>query len=335
MQPGAWSAVTRIFPGTVSVLVLGLIVAIDAAWLTFGIVSVTVQPKWLLAAILVPPALSVLFRRLAAGGGAPAALAQRLDLAMQGLAFIGVAWIGSVVLNRLLMTLPFPYKDATLAGWGAMLGVDWLGYYRFVTDNPLPGAVLGIAYAGFVPATLAAFLVMVLCEGDRRAAYLVETYFIASVVCIACGMFFPAEGATPYFLRGMVSEEALRRLPGAYHLTALYQLREAGLLVLDPLQLYGMVSLPSFHTAGVIVVSVAFWRTRWFWPAAIYSAVLIAATPVFGGHYVIDLVGGALVAALVLGSFACLPRYRGVLRDRARPRLIPASGPHRRPPAAW
>jgi len=90
-------------------------------------------------------------------------------------------------------------------------------------------------------------------------------------------------------------------------------LREGQVVAIDPTRLPGLVTFPSFHTAGGIVVATAFWRTRWFIPVAIYTAFMIASTPIYGAHYAIDLVAGAVVAVAVMAALSSLTCYRGVL----------------------
>jgi membrane-associated phospholipid phosphatase len=243
-----------------------------------------------------------------------ARVVRRLDLAMQGLVFIHIGWIAATLLNHLSMTVAFPYADPVLADWDAALGFDWHGYFNLVLDNPALRAVLEQSYNVFMQLCLAAFLVLALSEDLRRAAFMVEAFFLTAVVCIFFGVFFPAEGSTMHFLRGAVPEDQLRQFAGLYHLEDMYRLRSDQVVSLDPLRLHGLVTFPSFHTAGIIVVAVALWRTPWFWPGAAYAAVMIASTPVFGAHYVIDLVAGAAAAAAVLGWLASSDDYRGVLR---------------------
>ena len=104
--------------------------------------------------------------------------------------------------------------------------------------------------------------------------------------------------------------------PGLYHLEALGALR-TGPVALDLGNLPGLVTFPSFHTAAGIVLTWAFWRTRAFPVVAAYAATMIAATPVFGGHYFVDLLAGACVAAVVCGGLAALPFYRDLFPRRA------------------
>ena len=305
----------RHFPGRCSIYVLSVVIVIDAIWLTVGGISVTFSDRAPGLFLLAPLTFITLIRLFPPGNGPMAQMVRRLGIALQGIVFIFVAWMAATVLNHLLMTTRYPYADSMLATWGKALGFDWLSYFQLVLDNPVLQTVLGRTYSAFMPASLIAFVILALTESLRRAAYTVEAFFISSVVCIACGTLFPAEGASALFLRGVLPEETITSLPGLYHLESLHRLREEPLRELDPLKLMGLVTFPSFHTAGGLVIATALWRTRWFWPAAVYTLIMIASTPIYGAHYVIDLVAGAAVAAAVLLWLASRTHYRGVLQS--------------------
>ena len=67
--------------------------------------------------------------------------------------------------------------------------------------------------------------------------------------------------------------------------------------------LEGLITFPSFHTAAALMF---IWALRTVpyvrWPAIVLNVALIAATPIDGAHYFIDLVGGAAVAFAALAA---------------------------------
>jgi membrane-associated phospholipid phosphatase len=62
----------------------------------------------------------------------------------------------------------------------------------------------------------------------------------------------------------------------------------------------GIVSFPSFHTAGVLIMLWALRRTVLLWPALAVNALLLLGVPAWGGHYFVDMAGGAAVAILAI-----------------------------------
>ena len=80
--------------------------------------------------------------------------------------------------------------------------------------------------------------------------------------------------------------------------------------VLDLNNLPGLVTFPSFHTAMGIIAIYCSRGTPWlFWPSLIINILMISSTPLFGSHYLIDVIAGAVVA---LGTILFIRRPRDV-----------------------
>jgi len=78
----------------------------------------------------------------------------------------------------------------------------------------------------------------------------------------------------------------------------------------------GLVGFPSFHTAQAII---AIWYARrlkrFFYPFLVFNILVVASTPIQGGHHVVDVIGGLAVAAFAIW-FASTAARRLI---RARP----------------
>ena len=78
---------------------------------------------------------------------------------------------------------------------------------------------------------------------------------------------------------------------------------------LDLFGLSGIVTFPSFHAASAALYTWALWQVWWFRPVAVVAnAAMLAATPVDGGHYFIDLAAGIAVAALAIAAAKAISR---------------------------
>jgi membrane-associated phospholipid phosphatase len=63
----------------------------------------------------------------------------------------------------------------------------------------------------------------------------------------------------------------------------------------------GIITFPSLHAALAIIMIVAFWPVpvaRWI--GAVINSLMLAATPINGSHYFIDIVAGVAIAILCL-----------------------------------
>lgn len=92
-------------------------------------------------------------------------------------------------------------------------------------------------------------------------------------------------------------------------------LRDGTWRVLDLTQLMGIVSFPSFHATLPVILS---WAQRetpgWRFVAPVWAGVTIIATPLFGGHYRVDVLGGLALAPLALAIAPWLVRGRSAAR---------------------
>jgi membrane-associated phospholipid phosphatase len=77
----------------------------------------------------------------------------------------------------------------------------------------------------------------------------------------------------------------------------------------------GIVTFPSFHATLAIILTYAVRHYRWALAViAPLNCLMILAIPTVGGHYLVDLFGGAAVAglAILLVQFTYRPMHGGV-----------------------
>jgi hypothetical protein len=106
-------------------------------------------------------------------------------------------------------------------------------------------------------------------------------------------------------------------------------LRDGTGRVLDLSYLMGIVSFPSFHATLPVILAWAQRDVRGLRVAApVWGAVTVLATPLFGGHYAVDVLGGL---ALAVPAIAVAP---WLARRRSSPSARPiASAAQATPPA--
>src|SRR5262249_53845181 len=73
--------------------------------------------------------------------------------------------------------------------------------------------------------------------------------------------------------------------------------RDGTLRHLELLNLGGIVTFPSFHAASALLYAWALWPLRWARPLLVFiNGMMLAATPLNGGHYFVDVIAGITVA---------------------------------------
>jgi len=249
----------------------------------------------------------------------------------EGLLFLQISWFTLRVLNHLTMTTALPMADGLLISWDQKFGLNWIQYFEWVHSQPLVIRILDLSYTSLTFLSILALTGLVVMCQAQRARYFIETFFVTAVFCILAGMFFPAEAAVVVLVPDLSAYPNFTTPPGVYHIDHLTALRDPHIpAVLNPENLPGLVTFPSFHTAGGILLAVAYWRTAVFIPVSLYSLIMIASTPVSGGHYIIDLIAGAAVAGVVATLIARRTCYAGLFA----PAPLVAEAPKKTPAAA-
>ena len=89
-----------------------------------------------------------------------------------------------------------------------------------------------------------------------------------------------------------------------WHYEALQALRSQADTTLDLSKVQGLVTFPSFHTNLAIITAYAVRDIRFFAvPVTILNGIVIVATLPEGGHYLVDVLAGAVIAASCIAFF--------------------------------
>jgi len=185
----------------------------------------------------------------------------------------------------LAVTLRRPLIDAYLARADSWMGFHVPTLAAWTWAHPLIAAVLRVAYATLLPQFLLPILVLGIWSGDRERLWEYCFHFhFCLLVTLTCLAIWPAACAFTYYgfnsaidqSRFVSHFESLRQ--GSFHL-----------IRFDDLE--GLISMPSFHTAGALMVTWAFrGYRRLFCTLLVVNVALILSTFMTGAHYFIDVV---------------------------------------------
>jgi hypothetical protein len=191
-----------------------------------------------------------------------------------------------------------PLWDGRLSAWDRFIGFDWLRYVRWLDDHPLLAGALRLAYASLIPQVV----LVVLALGFARRVGSLRTVMLAAMACgtvtILLSAFAPAAGNYAFLGLGPRNSQVLHRW--AAEARDFDALRSGALSVVKLGQMQGIIIFPSYHAGLATITSWGFWVSRlgWVrWPGVIVGAATVAATPVDGGHYAVDVLAGMIVAA--------------------------------------
>jgi hypothetical protein len=220
-------------------------------------------------------------------------LATTLSLIAKLIAFSAAA----TLLSYAVATMAGTPWDRTLLSWDQALGLDWFAYLDFMQSHPVLETVCRIAYHSLVVQVFFAVGVLGLSGHLKRAEEFVLSYAIAGLIAVIMSALMPAIAMFVHVKAGGHSGLDLN----APFVVTLKSLRDGSLTHISLLQMEGIITLPSFHTALGVIFGYSFWTLRGLrWVGLVVNALLIAGTPINGGHYFVDVFAGAVVAVVAI-----------------------------------
>jgi membrane-associated phospholipid phosphatase len=214
------------------------------------------------------------------------------------------------VLNFLLLTVAGQRIDASLAAIDRALGVDWPAMMTVVAHYPVTNLVLQLVYISVLP-QIALLIPALGLKGKPEQIYTL-CLSVAAGAAIAIGVWTlaPSFGAfSVYQLPPGVANHLALALDGHYA-KALVHLLATGPGRISPSDAQGLIGFPSYHAVLALLVA---WYARTLpvvrWVALALNATVLVATPIQGGHHVVDVLAGFAVAALAILFASAAQRF--------------------------
>lgn len=213
---------------------------------------------------------------------------------------LAVFSIGMTIFNYLGFGFHERFIDAELAAADAAVGFDWMRFVMLVQSFPGADTLLTAAY----DSTLLQIVLVVLILGfrgyrrdlDRFGLMFVIGASLTTIFWVA----FPSYGAYTYrILQGLPVPGGLSIGPDYAHV--LLDLAGGRYEALRYDDMVGLIAFPSFHTVLALITVCGTCRLRVAGPLfAVVNVVVLLSIPGDGGHYLVDLFGGAVVAAIAV-----------------------------------
>jgi membrane-associated phospholipid phosphatase len=282
--------------------VVGVLLLVDLVWLAFSQLSVV--PRSLALPVATGLVVGLVGRYYRHRRGEPR-LADALELCAQMTVFMSVG----ALFSYLVATLGMPLQDAALYAIDRSLGLDWLAYLRAVDQRPLLGLLLRIAYQSFIPQVLVLLLVLSFSGHAHAARVMVLAMMLAGIVTILISGLLPAMAMFAHLNLGPADYPNLSPSAAFVHVKDMQALRAGIPFDLDLSKAEGIITFPSYQAALGLLMLLAGWSHPILrWPFGALNLTMIAATPIDGGHYFVDVVAGLVIAA------ACYLLARHLLR---------------------
>lgn len=196
----------------------------------------------------------------------------------------------------ILATAAMPMADVRLAAIDrAMFGFERSGLTAFGVAHPVFRRAMFWIYTSFAwtPQLLLAGLFL---TGRTRLGWTVASALMLTLAAIIyTSWLLPAYGAPPYPYR---------------FVEVLDGVRAGRLRMLDQSLITGIVTFPSLHAADAVVLAWGYARLgRIGWPLAALNVLMIGSAVVVGGHYIVDVVAGGVIAAVAIVAAGRVDRW--------------------------
>lgn len=201
-----------------------------------------------------------------------------------------------------------PLANDAVAAVDHALGFDWLRWFGWVEQHPALRLVLRLAYPSAIAQMVLIACYLSLTGQPARSRELVWTITLSLLMIVPLSGLLPVESAWLYY--------NVERFFDVASVADFDRLRAGQLHDIDLRQLQGIISFPSFHIClGLLFPYVVRKRGRVLLPVALLNAAMILAVPTEGGHFLVDMIAGAAVAA----AAAWLTAHIEALLDRRQP----------------
>jgi membrane-associated phospholipid phosphatase len=217
-----------------------------------------------------------------------------------GVVHFSIINVSMLVLSYVAVAMDFPFQDKLFRAADVALGFDWQNFAAFVTERPTLLYGLSWCYSMLDKQALLIGPLAALFLRFREFQIMILAWIIAAVATVFISVFLPAKAA--FFEHGLVEamQQSMVVSSGYIHLGVVDAIRSGHLT--DPYaELVGIVAFPSFHAASGVMLAWMCWHMPVIrWPLLIINLGLIVATPMVGGHYLVDVIAGIVLGACAI-----------------------------------
>lgn len=240
----------------------------------------------------------------------------RFAATLSGLAQLIAFSAVAVCLSYAAASTAGPFWDESLVSWDRALGFDWRAYLAFVDATPWLGLFLTIAYQSLQVQLALVMVVLGFSGRVRDIRTFLFAYVIAGLATVITSALMPAMAMYALFKLQPADFPHLAPAAAYVHVAAMDGLRAGTLRLVSVTQGEGIITFPSFHAVLGVLITMALWPVYWLrWPVLVLNVLLVAAAPIDGGHYLIDILAGSGLAVLAnrLAGYLATDTVRGAI----------------------
>jgi len=225
----------------------------------------------------------------------------RWSLVMETLS-VGVALsILGLVASYLATSLSMPLADQLLVSADRALAFDGAAFIRWVDSHHWLAWLLMQAYASFALQLVLLPLILILSGRTAQGFGLVLSYALVCYVASFISLWFPAVAANVTFGIDAATLQSINAQFGFAFLEQFHAVREETEFVFSLDRAQGILTFPSVHTATAVICAVSMLTVPWLrYPILLLNVGMAVSTLTHGGHYLVDVLAGAILALAAL-----------------------------------
>jgi hypothetical protein len=181
------------------------------------------------------------------------------------------------------------------------LGFDWPAYEAFVASRPWLAATLSLAYDTMALQLGLLLGALILLDRQAHLRLFVDVLILCALAVVFVSWLLPAVDADIIFGKYAATRTAAGLWStGGQRADDFLNLHYGLMTTIPVMKVTGLITFPSFHTVCAILFAMTAARVPYArFPALAVNILMIAATPVEGGHYLVDLIAGAALCMAV------------------------------------
>lgn len=215
--------------------------------------------------------------------------------------------------------------DGYFMAWDQHLGLDWTAWLQVMNNHPTLHTIFSLAYMSFAVQATTTVLALAVTGHLLRLRTFIAGFMLATVVTIVVSALMPAQGVWGHLHLSASNYPNIVPVTRDLHLSIFHGLRDGTFRELVAQGAEGIITFPSLHAALGLLFIWAMWPVKYLrWAVAALNVVMIAATPVDGGHYFTDVIAGLTIAIFCWLAASRLLRNPTPTATPARPAPIEA-----------
>lgn len=219
--------------------------------------------------------------------------------ALTGTAQIAAFAAVGAPLSYVAASADLPLWDVNLMAWDQHLDLDWTAWLAMMNDHPALHTIFSLAYMSFAVQVTTTVLVLAVTGHLLRLRTFITSFMLATFVTIILSALMPAQGVWGHLHLSDIDYPNIVPATRDLHLSVFHGLRDGTFRDLVAQGAEGIITFPSLHAALGLMFIWAIWPIKYLrWVIVVLNLVMIAATPVDGGHYFTDVIAGLIIAIL-------------------------------------